>query len=79
MIFSGRINSYKGYINNKRKYLKRKKRLNRELKSVKQRQRLCKAFGRRYYQMIINKGLDDLELLNIMYRYHKRIAKSKSK
>lgn len=76
-MFSGKINSYKGYINSKKIYLKRKKQLNRELRIIKQRQRLCKAFGRRYYQRIIEKGKDDIYILRIMYNYHKRENKRK--
>lgn len=76
MLFSGKIDSYKGYIGSKRKYLKRKKQLNRGLRSIKKRQKLCKAFGRRYYQMIINKGKDDLWGLNLMYKYYKRKNKN---
>lgn len=79
MIFSGMTNSYKGYVDSKRAYLKRKKQLNRGLRSVKKRQRLCKPHGRRYCQMIINKGVDDLYLLNLMYKYHKRENKMKKK
>jgi len=34
-MFSGKIGSYNGYVNSKRKYLKRKKELNRELRRLK--------------------------------------------
>ena len=71
-MFSGKIDSYKGYINSKRIYLKRKKELIRELKKVKRKEKLSKGFKRNYYKRIIEKGTDDLYLLNIMYNYHKR-------
>lgn len=76
-MFSGKIDSYKGYIKSKKVYLKRKKQLNRELRVIKQRQRLCKSFGRRYYQRIIDKGNDDIYILRIMYNYYKKENKRK--
>lgn len=76
-MFSGEIGSYKGYIKSKKIYLKRKKELNRELRVIKQRQRLCKAFGRKYYQITIDKGNDDIYILRIMYNYYKRENKRK--
>lgn len=76
-MISGRIDSYKGYITSKKVYLKRKKDLNREIKLIKRRQRLCKKVGRRYLGRIIEKGKDDIYILRIMYNLKAREYKIK--
>ncbi len=76
-MISGRIDSYKGYITSKKVYLKRKKDLNREIKLIKRRQRLCKKVGRRYLGRIIEKGKDDIYILRIMYNLKVREYKIK--
>ena len=76
-MFSGKIDSYKGYINSKKIYLKRKKHLKRKLRDIKRKQKLCRSFGRRFYQIIIDKGNDDIYILNLMYNYYKRENKRK--
>lgn len=77
-MISGMANSYIGYISSKKTYLKRKKKLNRQIKIIKKRQRLFNSFGRKYFKTIIEKGNDDLYVLSLMYKYYKRKNKFKS-
>jgi hypothetical protein len=74
---SGKISSYKGYIDSKKIYLKRKKQLNREIRYFTKKKRMCKKFGRRYFGKIVEKRMDDLYLLRIMYNYYKYENKQK--
>lgn len=71
-MFSGKIGSYNGYVNSKRKYLKRKKELNRELRRLKKIFKSSRGLRRRYCKNQISKCYDDIYILNLMYHYYKR-------
>lgn len=69
---SGMVNSYKGYIGNKRIYLKRKKQLNRSVRQLKKYyKRFNKASDRWLLEVMIDSRKDDIYMLRLMWNFHK--------
>lgn len=71
------IGDYRFYIKNKRDYLKRKKQLNKEIDKTKKLKKIYKGWKRFRLTKIITNMQDQIDRLNIMYRYYKRINKMK--
>lgn len=75
--------SWKSHIISKKKYLSRKKILNKKIAKLifvlKSKKYKVNSFVRSCYLKRLEKMYDELELLNIMYRYHKQEYKVKEK
>ncbi|GAA0107346.1 hypothetical protein PMY56_13505 [Clostridium tertium] len=71
------IGEYRLYIKNKKDYLERKKQLNREINKAKKLKIIYKGWKRFRLTKIINNKKDEIDRLNIMYRYYKRINEMK--
>lgn len=71
------IGDYRFYIKNKRDYLTRKKQLNKEIDKAKKLKKIYKGWKRFRLTKIIANMQDQIDRLNIMYRYYKRINKMK--
>ena len=71
------IGDYRFYIKNKRDYLTRKKQLNKEIVKAKKLKKIYKGWKRFSLTKIIRNRQDQIDRLNIMYRYYKRINKAK--
>lgn len=71
------IGDYRLYIKNKKDYLKRKKQLNREISKAKRLKSISKGLKRFRLTKTIRNMEDQIDRLNIMYRYYKRINKMK--
>lgn len=71
------IGEYRLYIKNKKDYLERKKQLNREINKAKKLKIIYKGWKRLRLTKIINNKKDEIDRLNIMYRYYKRINEMK--
>lgn len=71
------IGEYRVYIKNKKDYLKRKKQLNRKINKAKKLKIIYKGWKRFRLTKIISSTKDEIDRLNIMYRYYKRINEMK--
>lgn len=71
------IGDYRLYIKNKKDYIKRKKQLNKEINKAKKLKAISKGWKRFCLTKIIISKKDEIDRLNIMYRYYKRINKMK--
>lgn len=73
------IGDYRLYIKNKRDYLKRKKQLNKEISKAKKLKNISKRWKKFRLTKIIRNMEDQIDRLNIMYRYYKRINEMKKR
>lgn len=73
------IGDYRLYIKNKKDYLKRKKQLNKEISKAKKLKNISKGWKRVRLTKIIRNMKDQIDRLNIMYRYYKRINDMKKR
>lgn len=73
------IGEYRLYIKNKKDYLKRKKQLNKEISKAKKLKNISKGWKKFRLTKIIINMQDQIDRLNIMYRYYKRINKMKKR
>ena len=73
------IGDYRLYIKNKRDYLKRKKQLNKEISKAKKLKNISKGWKKFRLTKIIRNMEDQIDRLNIMYRYYERINEMKKR